>query len=188
MRTICQGDCPTLSLPKTNVFPVRKVPKWKLVHGQATVQSSERVAQIPIILSSRFLIEGVEGPSTQQCTFVLLCSHAHACAPFPHSARPHFAVFHSHVHICGIPACLSAAPGHAFLQVSAAPLRLAFTCTSAAGSGSSAERTIGAEIVPHFLAHSILGLPHARGFPTPSQLVKKKWNNYLAFFMFVLLT
>jgi hypothetical protein len=173
MRTICWGNHPTLSLPETNVFPVRKVPKWKLIHGQAIVWSSEWVVWILIILSSWFLIKGAEGPSTQQCTFVLLCSCAHACVPFPCSTRPHFAFFCSHMHVHGVPTCLSMASRHMFLWVSAALLELMFTCTSAASSGSSAKWTIGAKIVPHFLTHSILGLPHARGFPTLSWLVKK---------------
>jgi hypothetical protein len=182
-KTLVSGKLRVGRLPQQMVlvlYPKRIIPK--------VVWLWEWVMWIPIILSSWFLIEGVEGPGTWQCTFVppCLCTHAHA--PFPRCARPCFAFFCSHAHVCSIPACLSVAPRHMFLQVSAAPLWLMFVRTSAASSGSFIKRTIGAEIVPHFIVCSILGLPCARGFPTPSWLVKKKWNDYLAFFMFVLLT
>ena len=88
--------------------------------------------------------------------------------PLPTQRQARFAFFHSRMHVRSIPACLSTVPGHMFSQVSAAPLGLTFTCTSTAGSGSSTEQTIGAEIVPHFLTHSIPGPPCARGFTTPS--------------------
>ena len=87
----------------------------------------------------------------------------------------------------------SAAPVHVFLLFSAALLGPAFAPPSAAGSGPSAERSIGAQTVPHSLARAFPGLPRvfipgSRGSPARLSKKKRKWNDYLAFFMFVLLT
>ena len=81
----------------------------------------------------------------------------------------------------------SAAPRCAFLPLSTALLRHAFAPPFTTGFRTSAKQSSGATITSHILfrdspAHSILGLPAS------CSTWWKKRNNYLTFFMFVLLT
>src|SRR6267142_3922488 len=169
---ITQGGDRLGKVPKKDFFPVRKVPKRKTRTWQTRVQSSER-GRTPIYCTSRFSIERAERPGT-------VCIRAAVLPPFPCRAWLRSAFFHSRAPVRGVPACASAVPGHAVSRFSTASLAHVFAPTSSAGPRSSGKRSIGAKIMPTF--------SRVLSRDSPTQLSKKKWNDYLTFFLFVLLT